>query len=128
MARPFEQQIKTTVDQALLVHALAHTGFVEQVHAHLLQHAGPDAREHVVAALPLHDDGVDAGLEQQLAQQQAGRACANDGHLGAGGAHEVSPEIGQCNAVKLKRWGCFARMVVMKFVRLTVNLCDDRAK
>ena len=25
--------------------------------------------------------------EKQLAQQQAGRACANDGHLGAGGAH-----------------------------------------
>jgi hypothetical protein len=37
--------------------------------------------------LALDDDGVDARLEQQLAQQQARRACANDGDLGAGGTH-----------------------------------------
>jgi hypothetical protein len=47
--------------------------------------------------------------------------------LGAGGAHEVSPEIGQCNAGKLKRRGFFSGMAVMKFVRLKVILCDDRA-
>jgi hypothetical protein len=40
----------------------------------------------------------------------------------------VSPEIVQSNAGKLKRWGYFSRMVVTKFVRLKVILCDDRAK
>ena len=83
----FEQQVKAGVHQTLFVHALAYTRFVEQVHGHLLQHACADTREHIVGALALDDDGVDARLEQQLAQQQARWACANNGHLGAGGAH-----------------------------------------
>ena len=54
----------------------------------LLEHAGADAAEHVVAGLALEDDGVDAGLVQQLAEQQARRAGADDRDLGSRGGHE----------------------------------------
>jgi hypothetical protein len=50
----------------------AHAGRVQQVDADLLQDAGADAAQHVVAAHALDDHGVDAGLVQQLAQQQPG--------------------------------------------------------
>ena len=94
VAGAVEQQVKAAVDQAFLVHALAHAGFVQQVHADLFQHTCTDAREHIVAALALDDDGVNAGFVQQLAQQQARGARADDGHLGPGGVgdgHEGSP-------------------------------------
>jgi hypothetical protein len=39
--------------------------------------------------LALHNDGVNAGLVQQLAEQQARRPGADDGDLGA---HEQSPD------------------------------------
>ena len=48
---------------------------------HLLEHAGADAAEHVVGAALLEDDGVDAGLVQQRAEQQPGRAGADDRDL-----------------------------------------------
>ena len=77
------QHVKTTVHQSFGMHALAHTGFVQQVDGDLLQHPGADAAQHVVAALAFQNDGIDARLVQQLAQQQARRPRANDGHLGA---------------------------------------------
>ena len=52
---------------------VADAGFVEQVDRGLLEHAGADAAQHVLAAAPLEDDVVDAGLVQQLAEQQARR-------------------------------------------------------
>ena len=95
-----EQQVKAAVNQAFIVHALADAGFVEQVNAHLLQHACADAREHIVASLALEDDGINAGFVEQLAEQQAGRAGADDGNLGTCGfGHEASPA--QCVH---KRW------------------------
>ena len=63
------------------VHARADAGLVEQIDRDLLDHAGADAAEHVVAGVPLEDDVVDAGLVQQLAEQQAGRTGADDGDL-----------------------------------------------
>jgi hypothetical protein len=71
------------------VHAGAHAGLVQQVDADLLQDAGADAAQHVVAVCALDDHGVDAGLVQQLAEQQAGGAGADDGDLGAGGGHSL---------------------------------------
>ena len=67
------------------MHALAHAGFVHQVDGDLLENAGADPAEHIVGALPLEDDGVDAGLVKQLAQQQPGRARSDDGDLNAHG-------------------------------------------
>ena len=67
-------------------------GLVKQVHADLLQHAGTNAAEHVVGALALDQDGIDAGLVKQLPEQQTGRAAANDGYLGALNLHtELAP-------------------------------------
>ena len=82
MALAAEQHLEAAVHQAFAVHARAHAGLVHQVDADLLQHAGADAPEHVVAGLALEDDGVYAGLVQQLAEQQAGGARADDGDLG----------------------------------------------
>jgi hypothetical protein len=80
-----EHQLDGVVDDAVAVHAVAHARLVHQVHGHLLQDAGADAAQHVVAGLPLQDDVVDAGLVQQLAEQEAGGAGADDGDLGAHG-------------------------------------------
>ena len=63
------------------MHARAAAGFVDQRDGALLQHAGADAAEHMLAAVALEDDGVDAGLVQQLAEQQAGGAGPDDRHL-----------------------------------------------
>ncbi len=82
VALALEQHVETAVHQTLLVHALADAGFVQQVDADLFQHAGANPAEHVVAALALDDHGVYAGLVQQLAEQQAGGACTDDGNLG----------------------------------------------
>jgi len=82
------EHFDTAVHQTLFVHALAHASFVQQVDAYLLQNAGADAREHVVASLAFQNDRVDTGLVQQLAEQQARRACTDDGNLGT---HEKSP-------------------------------------
>ena len=56
---------------------------VHQVHGALLEHAGTDALDDVLAAVALDDDRVDAGLVQQLPQHQARGARADDADLGA---------------------------------------------
>ncbi|MCY1556863.1 hypothetical protein D9M68_936600 [compost metagenome] len=83
-----KHQLDAVVHRAFGLHALAHAGLGQQVHRDLLQDAGADAAQHIVAALALDDDVVDAGLVQQLAEQQAGRAGADDGDLGS---HVLSP-------------------------------------
>ncbi len=64
MALTAEQQIEARVWQALLVHAPADAGFVQQICRDLLQHTGSNARAHIVSALALNDDGVDACFMQ----------------------------------------------------------------
>jgi len=81
VALALEQQLDAVVGQALGMGTLGHAGLLKQVHGDLLQHTGTDAAEHVVAALALNDDVVNAGLVQQLTEQQAGGAGADDGDL-----------------------------------------------
>ena len=52
----------------------------------LLQYAGADAAEHMVARLPLEDQRFDAGEPEQPAEQQSGRACPDDRDLCAHGS------------------------------------------
>lgn len=85
MALATEQQVDTVVHEPLAPHALAHARFVEHVDRALLQNAGADALFNVRAALGFEDDGVDAVAVQKLPEQQACRARANDGDLGAHG-------------------------------------------
>ena len=68
--------------EAFPVHTLAHTGLVHQVDADLLENAGADPAKRVVCRLALQDHVVDAGLVQQLTEQQPRRAGADDGDLG----------------------------------------------
>jgi hypothetical protein len=70
VALALEQQLDAVVGQAFLVHALVGTRLLEQIHRHLLQHAGADAAQHIVGAALLDDDVVDARLVEQLPQQQ----------------------------------------------------------
>jgi hypothetical protein len=60
------------VDLALAVHALAALRLAHQLGEAVLEHAGADAAEHVLAALPLEHDGVDALEVQELRQHQPG--------------------------------------------------------
>ena len=79
MAAP--EHLEAAVYEPLTVHARADADFVQEVDAHLLEHAGADAGEHVRAALAFDDHRVDPGLRQQLPEQQAGRARADDRDL-----------------------------------------------
>ena len=48
----------------------------------LFQGPGADSPEHIARALTFENEGVDAGVVQQLTEQQTGRTGANDGNLG----------------------------------------------
>jgi AraC-like DNA-binding protein len=83
------------VDLALAVHALAALRLAHQLGEAVLQHAGADAAEHVLAALPLEHDGVDALQVQQLRQHQPRGPAADDAH-GFHGLHGLSPGPTPC--------------------------------
>ncbi len=85
VALALEQELDAVVRQARGMGTGTHAGFLQQVHGDLFEHAGTDAAEHVVGTALFDDDGVDAGCVQQLAEQQAGRAGADDGNLGTHG-------------------------------------------
>ena len=61
---------------------------VEQVDRALFENAGADALLHVLAALRLDHDGLDALQVEQVREQQAGRSGADDAHLRANGRGE----------------------------------------
>jgi len=60
------ENFEAVVDQPLSVHAGADACLPEKIDADLLEHAGPDAAEHVVARLTLEHDGFDTGFVQEL--------------------------------------------------------------
>src|SRR5262249_26273885 len=72
---------ESVVDLALAVHPLAALRLAHQLGEAVLQHAGADAREHVVAAVFLEHDVVDALEVQELGQQQPRRPAADDADL-----------------------------------------------
>ncbi|MCY1302951.1 hypothetical protein D9M70_526370 [compost metagenome] len=80
-AAAVESQFEAVVHQAFMVHARADVGFAQQVDHALFQHPGANAAEDVVRALAFDDDVVDSSLVQQLAEEKAGRAGADDGDL-----------------------------------------------
>ena len=81
VAHAFDADLRPVMHEALAVHAGADAGLVDQIDRDLLDHAGADAAQHVLAGVPLEDDVVDAVLVEQLAEQQAGRAGADDRDL-----------------------------------------------
>ncbi len=68
MAGAAKHQLDAVMRGAALVYAGPDAGLAQQIDRDLLEDARPDAAEHVVAALALDDDVVDARLAQQLAE------------------------------------------------------------
>src|SRR5471032_1252336 len=81
VARSAERHFHAVVDETLAMQPLRRADLFEQADRALFQHARPDTREHVVTVLALQDDGLDSVEVQQLAQQQAGWSCTDDGNL-----------------------------------------------
>lgn len=77
-----ERQFKAVVDQSFGIHALSRTGLAQQLYHALFKHPGTDAPEDVVRGLAFQNEGVDSSVVQQLAEEQSGWACTNDGDLG----------------------------------------------
>lgn len=63
-------------------------GALQRLHGPAFQDAGADPPQHVIGTALLNDDVVDAGLAEQLPEQQSGGAGADDGNLGT---HGLSP-------------------------------------
>lgn len=76
VAAAIEVNVKTATRQHFMVHANANDCDIKQVGRALLKHASTPARQnasanaglHVVLAVTLNHDGVDAGLLEQLSQ------------------------------------------------------------
>ncbi len=71
-------ELDALMHQAFGMRPRAGADLVEQRDGSLLQEAGADAAQHVVRALPLQNDIVDAVLVQQLPKQQSGRPGPDD--------------------------------------------------
>src|SRR6185369_7151943 len=83
LARAAERELDAVVDEPFGVQPRGNAGLLEQRDGYLLEDAGADPAEHVFGAALLDDDGVDAGPGEQRAEQQAGRASADDRDLGS---------------------------------------------
>ena len=74
---------RTVMGMAFAIHARAEPDLAQQRDGAGLEHAGADALQHMGAALPFQDDAVDAVAMEHMGQEQAGRAAADDRHLGS---------------------------------------------
>ncbi len=70
------------MDQAFFVHALTDARLGQQLRGDLFEYPRPDASEHMLGGLALDDHRLNAGTVQQLSEQQARGARADDGYLG----------------------------------------------
>jgi hypothetical protein len=81
MAHALHAQLDPAMDQAFAVHARAAAGLVDQSDSALLQDAGANAAEHMIAGVAFKNDAIAAGLMQQLAEQQPGGTGPDDCRL-----------------------------------------------
>ncbi len=65
---PIEGQFEACMHQPFGVHALTHSSLTQQLYHALFEDTGADASEHIVRGLAFEDQGVDAGVMQQLAE------------------------------------------------------------
>jgi hypothetical protein len=73
--------LEPVVDLALAVHPLAALRCAHQFGEAVLQNPGADTGKHVLAAVFLQNDGVDALQMQELGQHEPGRAATDDANL-----------------------------------------------
>jgi hypothetical protein len=81
MTLTVEANLDALVNQAVPVHAGTHSGLIEQVGRPFFNDTGANSAQDIVGAALLEDDVRYAVLAQQLAQQQAGRAGADNDDL-----------------------------------------------
>ena len=85
-----ELQLDPVVRQTFRVQAGRDSGTFQQRHGALFEHAGADPGQHVIAAVLLDDDRVDAPAVEQATEQQPRRARTDDGDLRAHGVRRDS--------------------------------------
>ncbi|MNT01007.1 hypothetical protein D3C72_1354580 [compost metagenome] len=88
MPAAVERELDAIVHQPLFVQARGHAGALQRIDGDAFEDAGADAPQYIVGATLLDDDVVDPRRGEQLPEQQAGGAGADDGNLGA---HVLSP-------------------------------------
>lgn len=103
MALSSEENLDAAMHEAFAVHSAAYARFVHDVDASLLENAGTDATEHVLAGHALKDDCIDTGLVQQLTEQQPRRTRADDGDLRTRSSQVACPFISTCIRLLLCR-------------------------
>jgi hypothetical protein len=81
MTGPFDANLRSFMRESVVVHASAGACLVEEIDCDLLDDAGADAAEHMLAGVPLDDNIVDPLVMQELAEQKAGRAGADNDNL-----------------------------------------------
>ena len=101
MPHAAEGDVDAVVPHALAPQPLAHARRVDQIHGPLLEHAGADALDHVIAGAALEDHRIDAHAVQQVTEHQPGRTAADDADLGAG-AERSDADIGVAPDCTLK--------------------------
>jgi outer membrane cobalamin receptor len=82
-----EADVQPLVAQALAQEAGTGAHRIQQVDRALLQDAGPDTVDHIVAAAVLDNDGIDAIEMQEMPEHQSCGAGADDAHLRAEKGH-----------------------------------------
>lgn len=83
MARAVDADLHAVVNEPVGMHAGANAGLVQKIHRDLFDHAGAYASEYMIGGLPLQNDIVDASPLQELAEQEPGRASADNDDLGS---------------------------------------------
>ena len=74
-------QVDAAVLVAFATQPVTEPDRLQQLDGRVLEHAGPDPGGNVVSRAGLHDHGLDAVLREQVGQQKARGAGADDGDL-----------------------------------------------
>jgi hypothetical protein len=72
------------VEQAQFKHALAETMGTEEFDGAVFQETGPNAVFDVIATVAFEDDCFDAGIGEEVGEDEARRAGADDANLRPG--------------------------------------------
>ncbi len=82
MSTAIEAELDPAMNQAFAAHALADSGFVQQIHCALFQDASTNAILDMFARLGLQDDALNARKMQELGQDESGWSGSDDRNLG----------------------------------------------
>src|SRR5580700_6668158 len=81
---------------AFAIHAFAGARIAQHLNGAEFEDAGTDAFQHIRFRLPLDDDAVDSMAVQQMGEEQASRAAADDRDLGPTHHEVLDPSVDGC--------------------------------